>query len=69
MDVYALRCPRCGRVEGHAASEVDEEADHAPPDADELIEQREFDSAHGPVTKYRCPRCGTWVDADRVQPA
>ncbi|MFW6153883.1 MAG: hypothetical protein ACOC95_01570 [Planctomycetota bacterium] len=66
LEMFTLQCPRCGRVEGYPETEaadadvlVDEEA---------LITQQEFTSPGGPVTKCRCPQCGTWVDADAVEP-
>jgi ribosomal protein S27AE len=70
-DKYILDCPRCGKVEGFAPVEVEEEdRDLGPETADTTIEQEEFEQpGHLPTTRLRCPRCGTWVPADRATPA
>jgi len=66
LDVYRLERPHCGWVEGDSATQVGD-AD-VTVDADSLIEEQEFSSPAGPVPKCRCPQCGTWVSADRVEP-
>jgi predicted RNA-binding Zn-ribbon protein involved in translation (DUF1610 family) len=66
LDVYRLDCPRCGQVEGYSETEV-ANTDFAV-DAESLIEEQEFSSPSGPVSKCRCPQCGTWVSASNVEP-
>jgi hypothetical protein len=66
LDVYKLSCPHCGPVEGYSETEI-AETDFTI-EADSVIEEHEFSSPAGPVSKCRCPRCGTWVDASEVEP-
>jgi hypothetical protein len=65
---YILKCPSCGPVYGYSATELDGD-EPVPVESDLVIEQQEFSSAAGPVTRCRCPRCGRWVAPDNVQPA
>jgi len=64
---YVLNCPRCGRVEGYIASATDDE--DAGPESDALITEQHVRAVNGPATRMRCPRCGTWINPDRIRPA
>lgn len=68
LSLYKLHCPQCGYVEGYVSSEVDD-LDADQPESDSLIEEEDVQSSAGPSKRCRCPQCGTWVPADRVQPA
>ncbi|MFW6061208.1 MAG: hypothetical protein ACOC93_00215 [Planctomycetota bacterium] len=62
---YSLDCPRCGRVEGVGQTGVEDLASTP----EETIEERLVEDLEGhPERKVRCPRCGTWVEADRAHP-
>ena len=63
---YVLHCPSCGRVPGVAPSEDPD--DRADASSDDVIEEQVFESASGPVTRVRCPRCGRWVSSDLAEP-
>lgn len=58
LEGYALQCPKCGRVAGYLSSEVDAD-EPLEMDADKVMERAEFETASGPVTRFRCPCCGT----------
>lgn len=69
-ELYIIACPRCGSVEGFLpAGAEDRERDDMVAEVEDFIEEREFDTDGGPVSRVRCPRCGTWVDADLARPA
>jgi hypothetical protein len=55
-------------VDGYI-EESAEEDEPSPELSEGLIEEQEFQTEHGPVTRIRCPRCGQWTQPDRAEPA
>ena len=66
---YVLNCPDCGRVEGFLAAVHAEEDDDAGLEPEMVIEQHVVKTPTGVTTRFRCPRCGRWVQSDRARPA
>ncbi len=66
---WCLDCPHCGKVEGYAPAEREEEQETQPEESDSVIEEDVFETTSGPSPRVRCPRCGRWMSADRVGPA
>ena len=65
---YVLNCPHCGRVEGFLPG-LQSADDDAPPEAEMQIEQNVVRTRHGSATRFRCPRCGRWLQSDAARPA
>ncbi len=66
---YIIRCPRCGDVEGYVAACGEDEDDTGPGDADGDTEAVAFETEGHPITRIRCPRCGSWLNPEMARPA
>lgn len=66
---YILSCPSCGPVEGYIFDELPEDRQREERgilESDALILAETLDTDNGPAVRLRCPRCGSWIHADRV---
>ncbi len=69
LEKYIIDCPSCGKVEGYIQpQQEDYEEESGVGDVDEETVEETFESKGHPVEKVRCPRCGTWLAANRAGP-
>ncbi|MGC9455359.1 MAG: hypothetical protein ACP5HU_10920 [Phycisphaerae bacterium] len=63
---FVLHCPTCGRVTVTAPAVDPDDIDGTSDD--DVLEEQEFETPAGPVTRVRCPRCGRWLSTDLAEP-
>ncbi len=69
QEKYVVNCPGCGRVEGFVSSVNGYDDEEDSPEAEMSIEQQDVRTSGGQSTRIRCPRCGRWLQPDRIRPA